>query len=101
MFHQSLKRTYASRSVVFLLLVTVLAAVVQFQVPSGAGAADGPSVSLPSPIEVMADNDRYFLKVNLRDSRVRFQVGLANGDTGGYERLSGMASRYAGQGYAE
>ena len=35
----------------------------------------------------MQDESNYFLKVNLRDPRVRFQVGLANGDTGGYERL--------------
>jgi hypothetical protein len=57
--------------------------------------------TLPSPIAVIEDQQRYFLKVNLRDARVRFQVGLANGDSGGYERLSGIASRYAGQGYAE
>ena len=101
MFSQSLMRTYAPRSVVFLLLVTVLAAVCQFQVPRRVGAVDGLSSTLPSPIEVLDDKDRYFLKVNLRDSRVRFQVGLANGDAGGYERLSGMADRYAGQGYAE
>ncbi len=88
--------------VVVLLLVSVLVASLgETQQPRVVGAAQVPSGILPSPIEVMQDESNYFLKVNLHDARVRFQVGLANGDAGGYERLSGMASRYDGQGYPE
>ena len=103
MLQRSRMRACAPRSViVLLLLVAVLAAAFwQSQVPRGVGAAHGPSSTLPSPIEVLDDEHRYFLKVDLRDSRVRFRVGLANGDAGGYELLSGMAGRYADQGYAE
>ena len=54
-----------------------------------------------SPVQVLNSSNNYFLKVDLQDSRVRFRVGLANNDSGGYETLNSMKNRYAGHGYLE
>src|SRR5688500_9753287 len=103
MLQGSIMSARASRSVAGLLLLVAVLAIASAPLPVShrVDAAQVIHGTLPSPIAVMADQDRYFLDINLGDARVRFQVGLANGDAGGYESLSGMADRYTGQGYAE
>lgn len=60
-----------------------------------------PAVPSSSPVEVLSGDNNYFLKINLRDSRVRLRVALANNDSGGLQSLSGIKNRFEGQGYAE
>ena len=47
-----------------------------------------------SPISVISDANNYFLKIDLRDTRVRMKVGLANNDSGGYETQPSMRQRF-------
>lgn len=54
---------------------------------------------LSEPIQVLDSDNNYFLKIDLRDSRVHPRVLLANNDTGGLQTLSGMKSRI--QGYSQ
>jgi hypothetical protein len=54
-----------------------------------------------SPISVISDANNYFLKIDLKDSRVRMKVGLANNDSGGYETQPRMRQRFVDTGYGE
>jgi exopolysaccharide biosynthesis protein len=54
-----------------------------------------------SPISVISDANNYFLKIDLKDSRVRMKVGLANNDSGGYETQPNMRQRFVDTGYGE
>ena len=54
-----------------------------------------------SPISVISDANNYFLKIDLKDSRVRMKVGLANNDRGGYETQPSMRQRFVDAGYGE
>jgi hypothetical protein len=54
-----------------------------------------------SAVEVLSGNNNYFLRVDLRDSRVRLRVLIANNDAGGLQPLSSIKNRIQGQGYAE
>ena len=54
-----------------------------------------------SPISVISDANNYFLKIDLRDTRVRMKVGLANNDSGGYETQPSMRQRFVDTGYGE
>lgn len=79
-----------------LLLVAVL---------TGSVIADNPqkqeSLTADNPVEILAENNNYFLKVDLQDSRVHPQVVLANEDSGGTQSLFWMANRFASKGYKE
>jgi len=57
--------------------------------------------SAASPISVISDVNNYFLKIDLKDSRVRMKVGLANNDSGGYEKMPSMQQRFVDTGYTE
>jgi hypothetical protein len=52
------------------------------------------------PIQVLSGDGNYFLKVDLRDPRVRVRTMLANNDAGGLQTLSGIKARLENQGYA-
>ena len=57
--------------------------------------------SLANVIEVLNSDNNYFLKVDLRDERVRVQVLQANNDSGGRQSLAGIKSRMEGRGHAQ
>lgn len=54
-----------------------------------------------SPVQVLSDGSRYFLKADMHDQRVRLRVGLANNDSGGFETLASIKNRYSNQGFSE
>jgi hypothetical protein len=54
-----------------------------------------------NPIQVLSGDNNYFLKVDLRNPRVRIRVMLANNDTGGLQTLRGIKTRLENQGFAE
>jgi len=63
-------------------------------------AAPGERSLAAEPVEVLTGDNNYFLKVNLRDARVRPRVMLANNDSGGLQSLAGIKTRLENQGYA-
>ena len=63
--------------------------------------ASAPEEVSTSPVQVLSSDNNYFLKVNIRDSRVKFRVALANNDSGGLQTLAGIKGRFENQGYAE
>ena len=94
------------RDLPLAVLAILLSVLLSPLLRSPVGVVAAPSLLPPSqvqnnPVEVLTGGNNYFLKVNVQDSRVRFRVGLANNDAGGYEPLSGMKNRYAGRGYGE
>jgi len=58
-------------------------------------------VSVADVVEVLDSDNNYFLKVDLRDSRVGVRVLQANNDSGGRQSLAGIKSRMEGQDYAQ
>ncbi len=70
-------------------------------IDDGDGSHFGLNQPLSDPVQILSSDSNYFLKVNLRDSRARFRVALANNDNGGLQTLSGIKSRFENQGYAE
>ena len=54
------------------------------------------SSMLDDPIQVLSDDNNYFLKIDLHDPRVHPQVMLANNDTGGLQSLYWMKKRLEG-----
>lgn len=64
----------------------------------------GPDSSLEtlgSPITQLFEGDYRFLKIDLSDPRVSFQVELANNNIGGYQSLNNMKRRYEEKGYID
>ena len=89
---------------VTLVTCTLIAAVIS--VPTGAASYGSSEVAgqqgalpLTDPVEVLNADGNYFLKVNLRDSRVHMRTALANNDSGGLQSLANIKTRFEGQGY--
>lgn len=87
-----------------LIMSALLAAVIS--VPTQAAPYDDRKAEAQAgaspaadPVEVVSGDNNYFLKVNLRDTRVRMRAALANNDSGGLQSLSSIKSRYEGRGY--
>ncbi len=80
---------------IFLTAAILLSSVV----PMAIGTAS-PALAA-SPIENLSITGGYFVRVNLTDPNVEIKVGLANGDAGGLQTLSGQTARYQGKGYLD
>jgi hypothetical protein len=59
-----------------------------------------PDGNSDNPIQVLSGDNNYFLKVDLRNPRVRIQVMLANNDAGGLQTLKGIKTRLENRGFA-
>ncbi len=66
---------------------------------SAFGVTEDHDAPVTDPVEVVNGDNNYFLKVNLRDSRVHMRAALANNDSGGLQSMANIKSRFEGQGY--
>jgi hypothetical protein len=79
------------------VLVGLLSGVLLLALRTASVDADGRTTA----VELLTGGGHYFLKADLRDSRVGVRVALANNDVGGLQALAGMSNRYRNAGHAE
>ncbi|MBM3130190.1 MAG: hypothetical protein FJ009_16390 [Chloroflexi bacterium] len=83
-----------------LQLASIRTTAAAFDTPNIERARAAVELPLADPVETLNYDNNYFLKANLRDSRVRFRTALANNDSGGLQPLYGIKSRFESAGYA-